>query len=265
MLARRTVTTPERRQSDAASWIATVAIVLAFASGAILAIFPHLDVAVAKLFYSQENKFIGADVAFVDWLRITFWGLFIASCMIAAFGLIITRCFTRVWLGLAFAKWVFFATCLTMGPGVVANLVFKEHWGRARPSQITEFAGNKNYTSAFTRSKQCDRNCSFVSGEASSLFIVFFSLAFLFRRQSRSLVAAGVTLGAAAGLVRMIQGAHFLSDIVFAGVLMALTAALVNFVFEVVADDGKSNVDALQTSQVENPAQSLISSRSGPS
>jgi lipid A 4'-phosphatase len=37
----------------------------------------------------------------------------------------------------------------------------------------------------------------------------------------------GTLCGFAAGLVRISQGAHFLSDVIFAGVFMALTAVVV--------------------------------------
>jgi hypothetical protein len=39
-------------------------------------------------------------------------------------------------------------------------------------------------------------------------------------------VVAGTLCGLAAGLVRMAQGGHFLSDVIFAGVLMVLTVSL---------------------------------------
>jgi lipid A 4'-phosphatase len=73
---------------------------------------------------------------------------------------------------------------------------------------------------------QCEKNCSFVSGEASSLFAMFFGLAMVAGTRARALIAVGIALGSFAGLIRMSQGAHFLSDVVFAGIFMALTAAL---------------------------------------
>jgi hypothetical protein len=42
------------------------------------------------------------------------------------------------------------------------------------------------------------------------------------------LLVGGIAAGFGAGLVRMSQGAHFLSDIVFAGVFMALTVSLLH-------------------------------------
>ena len=41
------------------------------------------------------------------------------------------------------------------------------------------------------------------------------------------LVIGGTIAGLSAGLVRMAQGGHFLSDVIFAGVFMALTVLIV--------------------------------------
>jgi lipid A 4'-phosphatase len=43
---------------------------------------------------------------------------------------------------------------------------------------------------------------------------------------ARALIGAGRIAGLAAGLVRMAQGAHCLSDVVFAGVFMVLTVGI---------------------------------------
>ena len=57
-----------------------------------------------------------------------------------------------------------------IGCGLIANLYFKDTWGRARPINIQEFGGDKIYTQAFVKSDQCERNCSWISGEASAAF-----------------------------------------------------------------------------------------------
>ena len=85
------------------------------------------------------------------------------------------------------------------------------------------FGGTKQFTPPLVMTKQCRRNCSFVSGEASSTYVTFYAAAALFPQWSVALVIAGTVGGLATGLIRMAQGAHFLSDIVFAGVFMALT------------------------------------------
>jgi membrane-associated phospholipid phosphatase len=100
--------------------------------------------------------------------------------------------------------------------------VLKDHWGRARPSQVTEFGGTKTFTPAPLPADQCERNCSFPAGHPAMGFYLL-SMAFLVRdqRRRRWAEAAAIGAGAAIGVVRLAQGGHFLSDVVFAGLLVA--------------------------------------------
>lgn len=102
---------------------------------------------------------------------------------------------------------------LIVGPGLLVNVVFKDHWGRARPIQIEPFGGQLQFTPAWVPSDQCDTNCSFVCGDSSVGFSLL-ALAFLSRRPRRWFIAA-TGIGAAIGLIRMAQGGHFFSDVVF--------------------------------------------------
>jgi lipid A 4'-phosphatase len=54
------------------------------------------------------------------------------------------------------------------------------------------------------------------------------------------MVVLGMVLGSLAGLVRIAQGGHFLSDVVFAGVFMAMTAALLQLLFETIQSAGRA-------------------------
>lgn len=229
------------RHNDATSQLALAALGFSALIAAVSTAVPQLDLAAAKLFYGRDGIFIGEQVALFRWLRQAFVMVFIGCCFAAGLGLIITRTRARTWLGLIFTQWLFLAICMGMGPGVVSNLAFKDHWGRARPHQIAEFGGTKVFTPALVPADQCVRNCSFVSGEASSMFLLFFAAAFMFRKKAAVLISCGVFAGAIAGLVRMAQGAHFLTDVAFAGVLMAFTAASVNYVFEAVAAAGRNS------------------------
>ncbi|MDE4955228.1 PAP2 family protein, partial [Francisella tularensis subsp. holarctica] len=38
---------------------------------------------------------------------------------------------------------LFIAVCLWIGPGLVVNYVFKDHWGRPRPVMVKQFNGEK--------------------------------------------------------------------------------------------------------------------------
>ena len=117
--------------------------------------------------------------------------------------------------------------CLLVGPGLLVNVVLKDQWGRARPSQVTEFGGTRTFTPALSLSDQCPRNCSFVSGEAS---LGFWWLAFGFLaapgRRRRLVVAAGLGMGTFMGVLRVAGGGHFLSDAIFAGLLTITVCAI---------------------------------------
>lgn len=134
----------------------------------------------------------------------------------------------RKWFGHEQARCWFMIAVLFVGPGIVANLVLKDNLGRARPRDVIEFGGTKAFTPPLVPSSECPRNCSFVSGEASSMFAAFFALALLLPQYRLALLATGLTAGILAGTVRIVQGAHFLSDILFAGVFMAFTVSLLH-------------------------------------
>jgi lipid A 4'-phosphatase len=207
-----------------------------YAGGAACLLFllaPGIDTVVSSTFYGDRH-FIGNSSFTVRFARDCFSAFFISACALTVVGLILSGRSKFGWLGFKFDKWLFLALCLVMGPLVVTNIGLKDHWGRARPKNVVEFGGDKIFTPPFPPATQCVHNCSFVSGEASSVYVVFFAGAFLLRRRSRKMVLLGVTMGSLAGLVRIAQGGHFLSDVIFAGVFMAATVASLQLLFEVI-------------------------------
>lgn len=191
----------------------------------LFAAFPNIDLAVSRAFFLDDKTFLFARGTTGGIIRELLRLVFALACVGAVVGFGAIAFFGRRLLGLGFAPWMFLALCVVMGPGVVTNLLFKDNWGRARPVQIEEFGGAKKFTPAFTRSDQCERNCAFVSGEASNFFIIGFALALLAEpSRRRRLFLVGIAAGAFAGLIRIGAGAHFLSDVVFAGIFMAFVA-----------------------------------------
>jgi lipid A 4'-phosphatase len=195
-------------------------------AGAVFLAVPEIDLAAARAFHAPGSGFVGRRLGWVEALRQAFVVLYYGAIALCAAGLALTWRARRRWLTFGGRQWLFAAACLAAGPGLVANLVFKNHWGRARPAQIVEFGGAKAFTPPLLIADECRRNCSFVSGEAASIYVTFYAAAALVPQGSAGLVALGTLGGLAAGLVRMSQGAHFLSDVVFAGVFMALTVLL---------------------------------------
>ena len=122
---------------------------------------------------------------------------------------------------------VYLLAVLIVGPGLVANTLFKENWGRARPSQTEEFGGDKTFSPPLVISDQCETNCSFVSGDASVGFALT-AAGLIAARRKRLWIAAGLAAGSVIGLGRVAMGAHYPSDVAFAGVFVILAAALLH-------------------------------------
>lgn len=132
------------------------------------------------------------------------------------------------WLGRNRRAIAYLFLALAIGPGLIVNSLLKETSGRARPVQIEQFGGSKQFTPAFVIADQCDRNCAFVSGHvaAATMPVAGYFLAST-RRRRRLWLAGGVALGLAVGLARLVVGAHFLSDVVVAMFITWVVCALV--------------------------------------
>jgi lipid A 4'-phosphatase len=111
---------------------------------------------------------------------------------------------------------------LALVPGVLANLVLKEHWGRPRPIDVAQFGGNEHFRPWWDPRGDCAKNCSFIAGEPSGAFWTMSAAAVAPPQWRAGAYAAALLFGAAVGLLRMAAGAHFFTDVVFAGVFAFL-------------------------------------------
>ncbi len=215
------------------------ALILGLASVLLFWSYPELDLTVSRFLYLPDHKFVGRFSPAFSAARLLFNIVFYGVCALALIGSVMTRFAGRQWLEISSYKWLYLGVCILAGPLVITNLGFKDHWGRARPNSVVEFGGNKSFSPPLSRSEQCEKHCSFVSGEASGIYVICFAAAFIFPSFAGTWVLTGILLGSAAGFVRMAQGAHFLSDVIFAGILMALTAAAVQSLFSALRGQSK--------------------------
>ncbi len=105
---------------------------------------------------------------------------------------------------------------LAVGPGIVANLIFKNNWGRPRPFAVSEFGGEQPFVGIWRITDHCSSNCSFVSGEGSSAVWLLTLAVLLPPRWRPTAVRFLIGLGVALSLNRIAFGGHFLSDVLFA-------------------------------------------------
>ncbi len=116
-----------------------------------------------------------------------------------------------------------------MAPGLTINVILKDHWGRARPYAVKEFGGPENFTPWWDPRGTCTGNCSFIAGEPSGAFWTLAPAAVLAPPQWRAIAfGAAVAYGTGVGLMRIAFGAHFASDVIFAGVITFLIIWLVH-------------------------------------
>lgn len=128
---------------------------------------------------------------------------------------------------------LFLVVYLLLGPGLVINTGFKDHWGRPRPIEINNFGGAQKYQPVWERGTP-GQGFSFPSGHAAVGFFLFAPFFFL-RKQSPKWAAffllLGLAYGAFMGIGRMAQGGHFVTDVLWSWGLTYLTGLTLSYVF----------------------------------
>jgi lipid A 4'-phosphatase len=195
------------------------------ASGFLLYAFPEIDLAVSSLFY--DGRFHQADAAWTKFLHVGI-GWFLALAMAAVVATFAFNRFRRRDIGgIDGRKIVYLFAVLIIGAGLIVNSLLKDNFGRARPRDVAEFGGSRQFAPPFTITDECDKNCSFSCGDGAA---GFFSLALAFAlTRRRAVVAAAVGFGALVSLSRIATGAHFFSDAVVSFFVMLLVADALHF------------------------------------
>lgn len=187
-------------------------------SSLVLAAFPGIDLHVSAIFFD-------AGLKQPWWQSLPRNGVsyFIGVSMAAVVGIYsFNRLFRQDLWRVDGRKVCYLFLVLIVGAGLIVNVGFKDTFGRARPRDIAEFGGTKLFSPAFVVSRECDKNCSFSSGEGAG---GFFGLALaLALSRKRAVFAAGVGLGVFVSWSRIASGAHFFSDTVVSFFVMLICA-----------------------------------------
>ncbi|TCU11011.1 phosphatase PAP2 family protein [Rhizobium sullae] len=110
---------------------------------------------------------------------------------------------------------------LLLGPGLIANLILKAHWGRPRPIETLNFGGSFDFVQAGSLAGKCMSNCSFVSGEAASAGWLLCLVMLIPQPARTGLFLPILAISILTPLMRLSFGAHYLSDLVL-GWLLAI-------------------------------------------
>ena len=195
--------------------------------GLLFLLVPGIDLAATGLFYVPGEGFPLGDWAPLKAVEDTVPWITKLIVVVVALGAVWLALIGRPLWRLDRKALVFLVAATALGPGLIANTVLKDNWGRARPHQIEAFGGTRQFTPAPLPAAQCERNCAFVSGHAALAFsLVSFALLLPGGRRRRLAVAASAGFGVLVGIGRIAAGGHFLSDVVYAGLIVVATSWL---------------------------------------
>ncbi len=180
-------------------------------------IFPESDIYFSNIFF-ENNKFISERITFIKSLRSFLKDLMvlipIISLLILTLNFYIKQKKQKVFLNKRM-KYAILGIIIgpIVGSGIIANWYFKDQWGRARPVHVSEFGGDKIFTRAFVKSNQCEKNCSWISGESSAAFSFLVGTIIL---KTPFFFFLNLFFGVIVSFCRVSMGGHFLSDNLFA-------------------------------------------------
>lgn len=126
------------------------------------------------------------------------------------------------WSRSGFRRWrrVFLYVILVVvtGPGLLANALLKEQWGRPRPREVEGLGGHHVFEPVLAIDPGSTGK-SFPCGHATMGFVIFMGYFLLRRHRPRlalGFLITALVVGSMMGLARSLQGAHFLTDTVWA-------------------------------------------------
>ena len=188
-----------------------------------------LDIFVSELFFLDNNVFVLQSLSYITILAREFFLPFLILYILIfpIIGLYIP--ISKIYFNFVFDikkiifTWLFFL----FNNLVIVNLLLKSFWGRARPNEISTLGGKEDFSPWFQITDACNSNCSFVSGDASvgfSLIILFFLTG------NKKFFWMAIISGFFLGSIRILEGGHFLSDILLASFII-FTLTYLQFFF----------------------------------
>jgi membrane-associated PAP2 superfamily phosphatase len=206
-----------------------IALLVAVIVGAVFGFYPQLDLAISRYFFNETAKDL--TIGHRAWVAILRDAARFTEALLVA-PAVIAIALKLLWptrrMLISGRAAIFMVTTLALAPGIAANVLLKDMWGRPRPIDVTVFNGADQFVPWWDPRGTCPKNCSFVSGEASAGFWTL-APASLAPPAWRPLAYAGALgFGAMMGTIRMAGGGHFFSDTAFAGVVTFLIVWLVH-------------------------------------
>ena len=187
--------------------------------GILVTVGHDFDIFFSSLFYYGNSQFF---LQSYDTLSIIFRDIFLPFLIFYLLVLPIIAYFlpiNKLYMGHNFLlkELVFVILTSLTALVLVVNILLKNLWGRTRPNDIFQFGGTDAFSPWYKLGDVCVSNCSFVSGDAS---VGFALLVFYFITKKIFYIYLSVACGLCLGIIRIIAGGHFLSDVVFSQIVV---------------------------------------------
>jgi lipid A 4'-phosphatase len=206
-----------------------VALAIGLAVGLVCAIDPQLDLDIAGITFDSSRHLFGVNGQL--WVQHTRQAARIAITLLvlpAFLAIALKLIFPRRPMLIEARAAVFLIATLALGPGILTNVLLKDHWGRPRPIDVLQFGGDYHFEPWWDPRGDCPDNCSFIAGEPSGAFWTLAPAALAPPPLEPLAYGTALAFGIGLGALRIAAGAHFFSDVVFAGVLTYLLVWLVH-------------------------------------
>ena len=178
-----------------------------------------IDIFVGELAYRSNEQFVLQSNNFITILAREIFLPFIVLYLLILPLISLYLPINKIYFNYKFnSKNIFFIwLTLMLNNILIVNFFLKGLWGRVRPNEIYEFGGGEIFSPWYKISSACNSNCSFVSGDAS----VGFSLICLYFLTGKKIFFwIALFAGSFLGLIRILEGGHFLSDVSIAGFII---------------------------------------------
>jgi lipid A 4'-phosphatase len=208
-----------------------IALGIAAVVGLLFGIFPELDLMISRPFFeiARGGNTFGLRIHPVV-MALREAGMWLVAALVAPalFALAMKIFFPRKRLLISGRAILFLIATVALAPGLVTNVLLKDHWGRSRPIDVTPLGGQEGFVAWWDPRGECPNNCSFVSGDVSAAFWTLAPAALAPPAWRPLAYGAAVAFGVGMTLLRVAAGGHFFTDSVFAGVFTFLIIWLVH-------------------------------------
>jgi len=206
-----------------------VALSIAAVAGLTFGLFPSLDLAVAAHFYPVRVSGyafgwrLSPALMTIHNIALNAGFVLVAPAVIA---LVLKLLLPRMRMLVSGRATVFLIATMLLGPGLLTNVLLKDHWGRPRPIDVTQFGGDQHFVPWWDPRGDCPNNCSFVSGDVATVAWTVAPAALVPLPYRALAYGAALALTVFMAAIRIMAGGHFVSDTIFAGVFTFLTVWL---------------------------------------